>query len=254
MEQILGSWKEIAGYLGKSTRTVQRWELELGLPVHRPVLSSHHIVMARKSELDSWMDQSVLLKNPMAADASRPMPTILLSEKQERTRSLLGSLLELFGYTVVYSDDSEAGIQTAMANQLIDLVVLDTHDSAESVSKLTTSLAEMQPQLKVLVLLDDDWMQDSDQSTSPAMHRESREALTVQEYGGWPVLSAPLRSDHFLYAVRTLLDAPASALPLRHAIPFDSSSRLVAAAATQNEVVESAATMANAGEDVEEAA
>jgi hypothetical protein len=31
----LDSWKEIAAYLGRSIRTVQRWEREEGLPVHR---------------------------------------------------------------------------------------------------------------------------------------------------------------------------------------------------------------------------
>jgi hypothetical protein len=31
----LDSWKEIASYLGRGVRTVQRWECEEGLPVHR---------------------------------------------------------------------------------------------------------------------------------------------------------------------------------------------------------------------------
>ena len=31
----LDSWKEVAVHLGRSTRTVQRWEKEEGLPVHR---------------------------------------------------------------------------------------------------------------------------------------------------------------------------------------------------------------------------
>ena len=31
----LDSWKEIAAYLGRGIRTVQRWEAEEGLPVHR---------------------------------------------------------------------------------------------------------------------------------------------------------------------------------------------------------------------------
>jgi hypothetical protein len=33
---VLSSWKDIANHLGKGLRTVQRWELEGGLPVHRP--------------------------------------------------------------------------------------------------------------------------------------------------------------------------------------------------------------------------
>jgi hypothetical protein len=35
IEGRLDSWKEIAAYLGRAIRTVQRWEREEGLPVHR---------------------------------------------------------------------------------------------------------------------------------------------------------------------------------------------------------------------------
>jgi hypothetical protein len=31
----LNGWKEIAAYLGRSVRTVQRWEKDFGLPVRR---------------------------------------------------------------------------------------------------------------------------------------------------------------------------------------------------------------------------
>jgi hypothetical protein len=53
-EQLLTSWKEIAIYLSKGVRTVQRWERELGLPVRRPA-QSRHIVLATTSELDGWV-------------------------------------------------------------------------------------------------------------------------------------------------------------------------------------------------------
>lgn len=55
----LQSWKEIAGYLGRAVRTVQRWEA-LGLPIHRPqVFSRKGAVYAVTHELDTW-----LLNNP----------------------------------------------------------------------------------------------------------------------------------------------------------------------------------------------
>ena len=31
----LNGWKEIAVFLGKGVRTVQRWERDHGLPIHR---------------------------------------------------------------------------------------------------------------------------------------------------------------------------------------------------------------------------
>ena len=52
---ILNSWKEIAAYLGRGTRTVQRWEVDLGLPVHRQHGHLRAAVTAFKSELDGWV-------------------------------------------------------------------------------------------------------------------------------------------------------------------------------------------------------
>lgn len=52
---LLTSWKEIASYLGKGVRTVQRWEETLGLPVIRPSDSRSGIVMARPSDLEAWL-------------------------------------------------------------------------------------------------------------------------------------------------------------------------------------------------------
>jgi hypothetical protein len=37
-------------------RTVQRWEAQLGLPVHRPAGKDHSAVLAFSSELDQWLD------------------------------------------------------------------------------------------------------------------------------------------------------------------------------------------------------
>jgi hypothetical protein len=51
---VLSSWKEIAYYLGKGVRTVQRWERELGLPVRRPRGHKSRIILAYPDELKSW--------------------------------------------------------------------------------------------------------------------------------------------------------------------------------------------------------
>ncbi len=55
---VLTSWKEIANYMGKGVRTVQRWERQLGLPVRRPVnCAQKRIVLARRADLDAWIAQ-----------------------------------------------------------------------------------------------------------------------------------------------------------------------------------------------------
>jgi uncharacterized small protein (DUF1192 family) len=50
---ILNGWKEIAGYLRRGIRTVQRWEL-LGLPVHRVGSGPRAGVIGYSDELDQW--------------------------------------------------------------------------------------------------------------------------------------------------------------------------------------------------------
>jgi hypothetical protein len=53
--EILSGWKDIATYLGKGVRTVQRYERELSLPVRRPAGKSAASVIATKAELDGWI-------------------------------------------------------------------------------------------------------------------------------------------------------------------------------------------------------
>ncbi len=53
--KLLQSWKEIAAYLGVTVRTVQRWEKEAGLPIHRHGTGRRSRVIAYSDELDSWL-------------------------------------------------------------------------------------------------------------------------------------------------------------------------------------------------------
>jgi TolB-like protein/Flp pilus assembly protein TadD len=56
LESRLDSWKEIASYLKRSIRTVQRWEEKESLPVRRHVHDKLGSVYAHKEELDAWWD------------------------------------------------------------------------------------------------------------------------------------------------------------------------------------------------------
>ncbi len=58
MQVILNSWKEIAVYIGRGVRTVQRWERELALPVRRPRGKARSAVIAVPSEVDEWLRSS----------------------------------------------------------------------------------------------------------------------------------------------------------------------------------------------------
>jgi len=50
----LHSWKEIALYLHRDVTTVQRWEKQEGMPVHRHLHHRRGSVYALSSELDAW--------------------------------------------------------------------------------------------------------------------------------------------------------------------------------------------------------
>jgi len=59
----LHGWKEIANHLGRSTRAVQRWEIELRLPVHRLKGAEGQTVYALRNEIDEWKKSRDLPKN-----------------------------------------------------------------------------------------------------------------------------------------------------------------------------------------------
>src|SRR5215472_1427854 len=51
---VLQSWKQIADYVGRTERTLQRWEREFGFPVHRPAGKPRSAVMALAKEIHEW--------------------------------------------------------------------------------------------------------------------------------------------------------------------------------------------------------
>ncbi|HKV42172.1 MAG TPA: hypothetical protein VJX67_23410, partial [Blastocatellia bacterium] len=50
----LDSWKAVAAYLGRSDKTVRRWEEKEGLPIHRLQHDKRGSIYAYKQELDEW--------------------------------------------------------------------------------------------------------------------------------------------------------------------------------------------------------
>ncbi len=125
------SWKEIAAYLGKGVRTVQRWEWQFGLPVQRPTARSKGIVRASRKELDEWMKSEWSRPAMKAREAGpvnlRDSPTMkrianthdlrashqeLLKQFQESLRMLKTNCEELRGI-VRQKDKDQAGTTAA---------------------------------------------------------------------------------------------------------------------------------------------
>ncbi len=75
VEGRLDSWKEIATYLRREVRTVQRWEKSANLPVHRLQIEKQSAVYAYKSELDAWYTKNQRCLKAYANHGSqRPWP------------------------------------------------------------------------------------------------------------------------------------------------------------------------------------
>lgn len=75
----LGSWKAIAQYLEREVRSVQRWEQERGLPVHRVPGEKGGGVFAYEDELDAWLasrSESFEQTDVAAASSSEASPRV----------------------------------------------------------------------------------------------------------------------------------------------------------------------------------
>ena len=90
---VLTCWKDIANYMGKGVRTVQRWEQEFGLPVRRPLGSNKKAVLARPADLDAWVALRCRSREPLppAANGNRSdavMRLAALAAQMETARQL----------------------------------------------------------------------------------------------------------------------------------------------------------------------
>ena len=128
---ILNSWKEIALYLGKSVRTVQRMEVELGLPVRRPRGHARSSVIAFRTELDQWLKSF----SPKRADGfsavrskyweqKQPRPArVLVVDDQEITLYAMSKNLQTFGYEVAMARCGRDALD--LASTFADVILLD---------------------------------------------------------------------------------------------------------------------------------
>jgi len=96
---VLTSWKDIANYMGKGVRTVQRWEQDFGLPVRRPNGSSKKAILARPRDLDAWVALRCSSRTENCARATvAPPPLQLLTSLSmglQTSTQLRASNLEL---------------------------------------------------------------------------------------------------------------------------------------------------------------
>jgi CheY-like chemotaxis protein/predicted DNA-binding transcriptional regulator AlpA len=132
---FLNSWKEVAQYVGRSERTIQRWEREFGFPVHRPAGKLRSSVIAVAAEIDEWIRKSPALRSQLqnypAAIPSDKIPAarltyaplVLCIEENGPGLNFRKSFLETKGYRVLATGDSREGVALFEKNP-VSLVIL----------------------------------------------------------------------------------------------------------------------------------
>lgn len=100
--KVLSGWKEIAKYLGRGVRSVQRYEGELRLPVRRPAGKDRAAVFAFSDELDDWLEGMEVKSRPY-------IRTILIvidaPEPQHISHRKLALELEKFNVLTAFTPD-----------------------------------------------------------------------------------------------------------------------------------------------------
>jgi hypothetical protein len=67
---ILTSWKEIAEYVGKGIRTIQRWEGQMGFPMRRMRHGRKSTVLAVPREIEAWLQSQPLFGEQLGSEES----------------------------------------------------------------------------------------------------------------------------------------------------------------------------------------
>jgi CheY-like chemotaxis protein/predicted DNA-binding transcriptional regulator AlpA len=132
---FLNSWKEVAQYVGRSERTIQRWEREFGFPVHRPAGKLRSSIIAVAAEIDEWIRKSPALRSQLqnrpaelpddkSPGARSPYaPLVLCIEGDGQGLSFRKAFLETKGYRVLATGDSREGVALFEKNP-VSLVIL----------------------------------------------------------------------------------------------------------------------------------
>lgn len=121
MAEILGSWKEIAAFFGRSVRTVQRWEKTHGLPVSRPSGASSKIVFAASHDLEVW-----LRRNGDPDSGREANKVVLMVCGRTAARLELRGALEDAGYLVISCADCRRAEEILLNGLRVNLLLTET--------------------------------------------------------------------------------------------------------------------------------
>ncbi len=147
--KVLTGWKEIANYLGRGVRTLQRYESQYGLPIRRPGGKDHSSVMAFPDELDRWLNRSPV-KN------QRHVRRVLLVLDLPTASSISSRklVLEVGKFNVLTALSVEELYETAEKFD-VDAFVIDCPPGDALATEICESLKERHPNRPIFAVVEE---------------------------------------------------------------------------------------------------
>lgn len=136
-------WKGIAAHFGRGVRTVQRWEKDLAMPVHRLGTGRGEVVFAFPEELDGWFASA---ETRRATEDDAPQPQVEGAESADArpgprprqlawfvvTASALMTLATLGAWIATRPQDSGAAVRNPVSLRVEnDALIVDDGEGRE---------------------------------------------------------------------------------------------------------------------------
>jgi CheY-like chemotaxis protein len=172
--RVLSGWKEIANYLARGIRTVQRWELTYRLPIHR-LSDEAHSVFAYADEIDGWLERSKVKSLPYVRPTVIALDLMVPGALSDLKLALEGAkfnVLTAYTSAEVYATAAKFDVDAFV----VDSVLLDVHPA-----ELSRELRRLYP-AKPMILVGDDPVEDFDAVIMPGRVSAAVEWLT-QRFG-----------------------------------------------------------------------
>jgi CheY-like chemotaxis protein len=155
---LLNSWKEIASFVGRSERTVQRWEKWYGLPVCRPSGRERSAVIALASEIEAWTlgahraaGETTLTSEERASPKPESRPTVLCIDCHSQRLAMRKLVTESSGYHVLAALDISSGLRLFNDNR-VDVVILEFPMHPLDSDSIARQLHRSRPEVPILIL------------------------------------------------------------------------------------------------------
>jgi CheY-like chemotaxis protein len=159
MSETLNSWTEIAAYLNRGVRTVQRWRQKLHLPVYKVGNNPNNPVLAYKTQLDTWMRRYTERDGRGPAPRNRnvanvlqsPRKSILYVDDDVSILLLRRTMLESRGFSVTTTSSGDTALAAFKANDYAG-VILDYQMPGMNGRVLAAEMKRIAPRTAIVML------------------------------------------------------------------------------------------------------